>query len=465
MSLAVSRPAGEEYPRAAEAVSAHPSRSADAATVIAILTTLQFVLPSRLVLNGIPLSLAPATVVALILGALWLATQCSMTLGAAKGRNPVRTALFVYCVVLVAAFGSSSASYLPPDERHIGTHALVIMFSLIFVALAVCDGVRGRDRIYFVLHVIVACGAVMAAVGVIQYLFGFDLTSHARPPGMHFTEIGSAIGSRDGRNRASGTAANPLEFGVVCAMVLPLALHCTLAAAKKGSPTRLWWSCVALILAGLAFSVSRSAIIALLCAAAVLVLGWPARRRVRMIVAGAGFLVVIKVVSPGLLGTFLSLFEHAGSDDSVQWRTHDYATARQLISLHPWLGRGIGTWYAPKHEVFDNQYLLTMVDSGLAGLAALLLVFAAAVYATIRVRSLAADRGVAATAGRLDRDLALSLMASLVVIFPAFGTFDFVAFPTVTTLAFLLAGLAGALLRTTGSEAADELAAEPVMRP
>ena len=47
-----------------------------------------------------------------------------------------------------------------------------------------------------------------------------------------------------------------------------------------------------------------------------------------MAVAGLGFLVVIKVVSPGLLGAFFSLFRNAGSDDSVQWRTHDYATAR-----------------------------------------------------------------------------------------------------------------------------------------
>ena len=82
--------------------------------------------------------------------------------------------------------------------------------------------------------------------------------------------------------------------------------------------------------------------------------------------------MVIKVVSPGLLGTFFSLFRNAGQRHSVQWRTHDYATARELISQHLWLGRGIGTWYAPKHEVFDNQYLLTLVDSGVIGLVALL---------------------------------------------------------------------------------------------
>ena len=89
-----------------------------------------------------------------------------------------------------------------------------------------------------------------------------------------------------------------------------------------------WWTCVGLIGGGLMFSVSRSAILGLTAAAIVLLCGWSAQRRVRMAVAGLGFLVVIKFVSPGLLGAFLGLFKNARNDSSIQWRTHDYATAR-----------------------------------------------------------------------------------------------------------------------------------------
>jgi O-antigen ligase len=430
-------------------------RSADAATILAILVVLQFVLPSRLVLNGIPLSLSAATLVALSLGALWLATQCTLTLGAAKGSTPVRTALFAYALVLIASFGSASATYLPPDERHIGTHGMVMAFALIFVALATCDGVRSRNRIYFLVQVLVICGAVVASVGVVQYVFGYDLSSHLRPPGMHFSSIGSAVGSRDGLNRASGTTANPLEFGVVCAMVLPLALHLAFVSGLERRSSRLWWTCVGLLMGGLLFSVSRSAIVALVCAMVVLLLGWSARRRTRMLLAGAGFLVLIKVIAPGLLGTFLSLFQNAHNDDSVQWRTHDYATAKQLISLHPWLGRGIGTWYAPKHEVFDNQYLLTLVDSGTIGLVAFLAVFVAGTYAALRVLLLSSRvrlRSATGPTGSTDRDLALSLIASLAVVFPSFATFDFAAFATVSTLTFVLVGMASALLRIVTRE-------------
>jgi len=204
------------------------------------------------------------------------------------------------------------------------------------------------------------------------------------------------------------------------------------------------------------FSVSRSAIVAVCAAGVVLFVGWPARRRVWMLALGCCFLVVIKFVSPGLLSTFLNLFQNSSSDNSVQWRTHDYATARQLIAQHFWLGRGIGTWYAPKHEVFDNQYLLTLVESGVLGLAAFLGVFVAGIYAAGRVRQLRSPGPRSGQDAGADRDLALALLASLVVVFPTFATFDFAAFPSVCTMAFLAVGLSGALLRVVRAEVRDE---------
>ncbi len=88
-------------------------RSADATTILAFFVVLQFVLPSRLVMNGLPLSLSAASLVALGLGALWLCTQMTTTLGAAKGRSPVRTMLFAYSVVLLASYAHAAFGYLP----------------------------------------------------------------------------------------------------------------------------------------------------------------------------------------------------------------------------------------------------------------------------------------------------------------------------------------------------------------
>lgn len=431
-------------------------RSADAATVLAFLVVLQLLLPSRLVVSGLPLSLSAASLVALGLGALWLGAQMTTTLGAAKGRNPVRTLLFVYVGTLLASYASAAYGYLPKDERALSDHAMVTTFALVFTGLAVCDGVRSRDRLYFLLRVVVVCSALVAAVGIVQYLVDFDPTPYLRPPGMHATSFESSVGLRGGLVRAAGTTANPIEFGVLCAMALPLAIHLGFHATQHGRRATGWWTCVALLGAGLMFSVSRSAVLGVLAAGLVLFLGWSARQRARMAVAGVAFLVMIKVAAPGLLRTFLAMFRTAHQDSSVQWRTHDYATAGNLISQHPWLGRGIGTWYAPKHEVFDNQYLLTLVGTGVIGLLALVGIVVAALYAACRAGVLAAGIpewiGTAVT----DRDLALSVAASLAVVLPTFATFDFLSFPTVACLLFLLVGIAAALLRIVRAEVAGE---------
>jgi O-antigen ligase len=433
-----------------------PPRSADATTIVAIFVALQFVLPSKLVLNYLPLSLSAASLVALGLGALWLCTQMTTTLGAAKGRSAVRTMLFAYSFALLASYANASFGYLPADERAIGDHAMVTVFALIVVGLAVCDGVRSRARLYFLLRVTVVCGAAVAIVGILQFLIGYDLTPRLQPPGMHFTTTDPIVLGRSGLRRVSGTTAHPIEFGVFCAMMLPLATHVAFQTTVRRH-AGFWWTCVGLIGCGLMFSVSRSAILGLTAAGIVLFIGWSAQRRLRMAFAGLGFLVLIKLVSPGLLGAFYGLFKNAGDDNSIAWRTHDYDTAKELITTHLWLGRGIGTWYAPKHEIFDNQYLLTLVDSGVIGLLAFLGIVIAAMHAALRVGLLCHRFPERVSTPSRDSDLALSIAASLAVVFPSYATFDFGAFATVSSLLFLLVGIAAALLRIVKAEVAGEV--------
>ena len=96
---------------------------------------------------------------------------------------------------------------------------------------------------------------------------------------------------------------------------------------------------------------------------------------------------------------------------------------------------------------------MTLVESGVLRLVTFVGIFLAGLYAAVRVRFLWSRGSEAPTH---DRDLALALAASLAVFFPAFATFDFLAFPTVLATAFLLAGIAGALLRVAKAEAAGE---------
>ena len=183
-------------------------------------------------ISKLPLSLSPASVVALAVGLCWLCAQFTNTLGVAKGRNPVRTMLFLYICSVLATYGLATYGYLPPDELNLADHSLVLALASVGIALGVCDGVRGHERLDLVLKTIAAMGAVVAVIGILQFLVDLDLTQYLDLPGLRYTaEYGSII-ERAAMRRVGATTGHPIEFGVVCAMLLPLAVHLATKAAS-----------------------------------------------------------------------------------------------------------------------------------------------------------------------------------------------------------------------------------------
>lgn len=416
-----------------------PPRRADVATLVCVFVVLQFLIPAKFVISGVPLSLTPASVVALLIGLLWGCTQLTSTLGAAKGRNAVRTLLFLYACSTLATYGSATLGYLPSDELNLADHAIVLMFASVGLALGVCDGVRGMERIEVVLKVLVVAGAMVGVVAIMQYFLDFNLDSIMKIPGLRAQSAGGFVIERSALRRVAGTTAHPIELGVVCAMLLPVATHLAMTARRRLQQALPWWLCCGLIAIALMFSVSRSAIVSFAAAGVVMFIGWPARRRLVALAICVCFLGLIRIAAPSLIGTIFGLFANASSDSSVAYRTHDYATAASEISKHFWLGRGMGTWYAPKHQVFDNQYLLSFVDIGALGLVTSIGIFVAGIYAAIRGRMLSGNPD--------DRNLGLTLAAMLAVPLVGCATFDLASFPTASAMAFLISGVAGAFLR------------------
>lgn len=434
-------------PPAARGAALPARRRADGATLVCFFVVALLIIPARLVFRVLPLSLTPANFAALVATLCWLCAHFTVTLGMAKGRTPVRSALFVFLTAMMATFGYATYGYLPADELNLADHALILLVAGAGLALMVCDGVRGVDRLDFVLKVVVLAGAAIAVIGACQFLFELDLTRYLALPGLRYTSEDGFISARSDFRRVAATTGHAIEFGVVCAMLLPLAAHYGFKARERGEPALRWWLCAGLIGMGLMFSVSRSAVLSLGGVAIVLFLGWPARRRIQALSVTVGFLVLMRIMVPGLIGAFYSLFANVGTDDSVRYRTHDYEVAAYEVAKHLWLGRGAGTWYAPKHQVFDNQYLLSAVETGLVGITAIVAMFVCGIYSGLRARRLGADPGT--------RDLGLTLAACLVVPLIGAATFDLLSFATVTGLSFLLIGAAGSLLRSTVAVAAE----------
>jgi O-antigen ligase len=418
---------------------------ADGATLGMTYVVALTIIPAGLVVSGIPLSISPATLLGLGMAVCWLLAHFTYHLGMAKGFTAIRLMLYLYVLAMLAAYCSANYRYLPGDEIKAADRTAVLIVALAGVALLICDGVTSRDRLDFLLKSVAVCSSISALIAALQFALDIDLTRYLVLPGLKYTSVSAGhVFERAAFRRVAGTTGNPIEFGVLCAMTLPLALHFAFQAKNQGRSARWWWVSSALIAAGLLFSVSRSAVLSVGCAGMILLIGWPRRRRIIGLITTVAFLVAARAAFPGLLGTLFSLFANFSNDDSVQYRTHDYPIAAAEISRDPLLGHGVGTFYAPKHIVFDNQYILTLVDGGVIGFATFVGLFLVSLWVALRL-SLFANRDA-------DRDLARTLLACAIV--PVVGsiTFDLISFSTVSGIYFVLVGAIAALQRNAPVE-------------
>src|SRR5689334_18781163 len=83
-------------PRHAASRTRRPKRRIDATVLLSWYVAILLIIPNRLVLNGLSFNLTPSLLLGLGLGMWWFCAQLTSTLGAAKGRNAVRTGLFLF---------------------------------------------------------------------------------------------------------------------------------------------------------------------------------------------------------------------------------------------------------------------------------------------------------------------------------------------------------------------------------
>jgi O-antigen ligase len=416
----------------------------DGATMGCFFALAMTVIPARLIFAKLPLALTPAMLIGLIMGVLWFCAQMLDSVGVAKGRSAVRTAFFLFALSQVATYGYATYSYLPQDELKATDRTFITLMAFVCVGLAVCDGVRTLARIDRVLKVLVGGATFMAVVGIFQFALGFDLTKYLMVPGLQLAGDISFVLERSNFRRPAGTAEHPIEFGVVCAMAVPLALHYAFRAKDFGGPQLRWWFSLAVLAVAAMQSLSRSAVLGLAVAGLVLIPHMPKGRRLRAVIACGVFLVALRGLVPGLVGTLIALFTNIAIDPSTGSRTRAIDRAGQEIAQHLWLGRGMGTYLPTKYGYLDNQYLGTIVMAGIVGLAALIFLFLAAGYAAMRARVTSTDPET--------RELGLTLAACLTIPAISAATFDLLAFSVASGFAFLLMGCSGALLRVVKDE-------------
>jgi O-antigen ligase len=420
-----------------------PTRTRDAVSVLTIYLILLIGIPSRLVFGPAGAVGTPAAVVGVISLLWWISGRIIGAPGLSSGVQPLRVGLVAYGTAVLISYAAGFLRPLESTEVNGGERALITTAAGFGIALLASEAIDNRHRLDALLSRISLGGTLLAAIGIVQFFTGIDIASaFDHLPGLSPSGELSFIASRSLFRRVAGTAVHPIEFGVVLTLIFPIAVYRVFAVPKE---QRFWRVVSAGLIAEAVFmSVSRTGALGLLVAGTVLALGWSWRRRIYAFVLASLCAGATALVAPGLLGTIKSLFVNISTDPSYTARTHRYELVGSYVVHSPFIGRGFGTWFPPKYQILDNQYLVTVIESGVLGLVALAILFFAAVGAAQGAR-----RGSDAA----TRDLGQALTACVAVAIASFATFDLLAFPMATGTVFLLLGCCGALWRVKRSEA------------
>ncbi|QBX54630.1 O-antigen ligase domain-containing protein [Nocardioides seonyuensis] len=412
-------------------------------TFLATFLVLQFLIPARMVISGMGAAGRPSAAVGCLLGFLWLVSAFRPR-GLPRGSQPVRwvVGLFVGVQLLGHVVGFDR---LPsPVEASAGTRWLIFVMSIAGVTLAVADGVVSRAALDRLLRTMVVLASMMSMVGILQYLRIVDLTSYIRLPGVQLNSDLIGVSSRGSEDfaRVAGTATHYIEYGVVLALILPVALHYAFFASPGGA--KVWsWLLAGTVAFGIPLSISRSATLTLVVVLFLLAVVWPWRLRYNALVIGVMGVVAFRAINPGVLGTIRALFANAENDTSVTDRIARTSYVIDLWQERPWLGRGAGMVIPEEYILLDNQWYMTLLDGGVLGVLAMALFFLVPYFMARSIRL----RGLDEETRHLGQALAVTIPAAIM----SAGTFDSFSFTTWVGVMSVLIGAIGALWRLDGT--------------
>ncbi|KQT90941.1 hypothetical protein ASG49_14620 [Marmoricola sp. Leaf446] len=403
----------------------------DGASFVLLYLCLLLYLPASLVFRPLSSAGTPATMLAIFGALCWVLNRIMDPRARRPSLSvvPVTAAGGLFALCVVASTVVALARPLRTEELKSMNTGLLFVVAWAGVALVTSDGITSRNRLARVHRRLVLASAFVGLVGILQFVTGRTLTDMIRIPGLSANTT-ALVYARDGFSRVIGTTLNPIEFGVLMAAMLPLAINHGVHA----STTR-WraWAPTVLIASSIPLSNSRSGLVALGVAMLVVIPTYSPAMRLRVLGYGLTGAMAVFVLVPGLLGTLLGLFIGIDDDPSAGSRTGSYALAGAFISRSPVWGRGFLT-FLPEYRILDNQYLGLLIDVGVAGTAAFLLTMTTAVVVCWRSYRLSTD---GATVGR-----SAALLAALSACTVSFAFFDALSFPVIAGFTALCLGLA-----------------------
>ena len=425
------------------------SRDVDALTLLTVYLVLLLAIPSNVTIAALGSLGRPAALWGLVMLVFWAVSRLQQQSEVGiPVRQPIR---FVYAALVVLALVSFAAALLrgqPADQVSPALTALVRLASWGGVVLVALDGLTTMDDLTRLARRIAVGIGLLAALGILQALTGQAIVDFfSSLPGL--SGPGAGVAERGGVVRSAGTAIHPLEYATAVTAALPVLIAVAVSGGFRAAGTRhrlAWWLPVALAAASALAGVSRAAIIGFALATAAMIPVLPRAYRLVVAVGAATIAAVIVVAVPGLLSTTVALFTGAGDDPSTRSRFLGLDRAPEFLSPSPLIGTGFGT-FLPRYFIFDDQWVLVLVELGILGVLLFAGLFAAAIWSALRARRLSPEADVSL--------LGYALAVSAVVVGVLFVFFDGLSFPISAGMFFLLVGMCGALLAIGTADSAS----------
>jgi hypothetical protein len=408
-------------------------------TLLAALLLVVLLIPIRryAVPGGLPFELEPYRILAAIVLAGW-GVALLVDRRVRVRRTGLEWPLLLFAFAAVASLLVNRARLEAVEGAVLKRAGLFAGFLL--VLYLVVSVVRTFDDVEFLCGLLVAGGAVVGLLAVVESQTGWNAFNHVLPLPIE----GGDRSVRAGTLRAYGSAQHPIALGACLVMLVPLAVH---RARRRPGPG--WWIAAALLVLGAVSSVSRTSVLMLL-AMLLVALVLRARTTARFLPAVVLLVVLAYVTLPDAASALRKAFAPPGGIVSEQTgrpgigssgRLADLAPSLREFEQRPLLGQGFGTRVVGGERssslLLDNQWLGTLLETGLIGALALLWVFARFLRAAGR-----ASRGDRSARGSLLVALAASVAAYAVGML-AYDAFSFIQ---VTFVFFVLLGLGASLL-------------------
>jgi hypothetical protein len=399
--------------------------------------------------TGLPIQLEPYRVlVAILLGAC---VACLLV----DERFRLRKTGLEAPILLVGAAAVGSVLANPARAAELQPEVLKsisFLASFFLVLFLVATVVRSERDVDAILKTLISGMAVVGVLAIVESRTGLSPYGRLSDvlPLLHEATDDDLV--RGGSTRARGPAEHPIALGAALVLSVPIAFYLASTAKEK----RLWWwLAVGATSLGALATLSRTGVMMLAVVAIAYVVLRP-RETLRFWPALIPFVAVIHFALPGALGSLRASFFPEGGVIAEQrnpaesctssGRIADIGPTLDEVARQPLLGIGHGTRIVTGEKtnacILDNQWLGTLLETGIIGFAAWLWLF------TRFIRLI----GRAAARRNRDGELCVALAAAVAAYAVGMLTYDALSFVQVTFIVFLLMGLGASVLARTREE-------------